>query len=145
MRVMSLAARPNPAPWAVRVARVLLGLIALDHLVFLLAILIDRRADGGHLIPSLVSNGFLLVLSTALVFALPTGHRWARRPATISQCFGITLSALLWPTGTVLVGVVPTVDVISVAVVALLWAPAASREFFAAGPGGRTWSTPETG
>jgi hypothetical protein len=138
------AARPAPAeaprsgpvapPRAVRIARVLLALIALDHLVFLLVIGVDRRADGGHLVPSLVSNGFLLALSLGLVFTLGTGHRWARRPATISQFFGMTLSALLWPAGTALVAVVPAVDLMSVAVVALLWAPAPSRAFFARVP-----------
>lgn len=133
--------RPSP-PAAVQVTRVLLGLVALDHLVFLLVMGVDRRADGGHLVPSLVSNCFLLVLSTALVFALPTGHRWARRPATISQFFGVTLSALLWPAGTALVAVVPTVDVLSVAVIALLWGPRSSRKFFT---DSQQWSGPTSG
>ncbi len=117
-------------PRAVRMARGLLVLIAIYHLAFPLLEGFQTHLAGVRLIQSVAQNSFLLAITTALIWKLPTGHRWALRPATFSQVLTIVTGAILWPAASDLVVTVLVADVLSATIILLLWVPRSARAFF---------------
>jgi uncharacterized membrane protein len=139
-------------PTAVTSARALLALVAVFHLLVPLYTLThlsqlthDIATDhpGGHPASRLATSATvtalavhlpLLALTGFLAVALRSAHPWTRRPATVSQLFGIAFAAASTPPLHALHPLVPLAISLSTAVVVLLWAPAASRSFFASHP-----------
>jgi hypothetical protein len=119
------------APRTIQAARALLMLVVLYHLGFPLLELLQTHAAGVRLAQSIAQNAFLLVLTAVLICKLPTGHRWARRPATFSQILTIVTGALMWPAALDLIVTILAADALSVAIVILLWIPSSTRTFFA--------------
>jgi hypothetical protein len=83
------------------------------------------------MIQSIAQNAVLLMVTALVIWKLPSGRRWVRRPATFSQVFSIVGAILIWPTTPALVSLVIAADVLSAAILILVWAPPASRAFFA--------------
>jgi hypothetical protein len=88
----------------------------------------------------------LLILTAVLIWKLPSGHPWARRPASVSQGFGTIFSVLSSAPLRALQTLIPFVDTIQLTVIVLLWVPRSSRTFVSAvGPGGRKQAECRTG
>jgi hypothetical protein len=121
---------PAPPP-TIQAARGLLVLVALYHVAFPLLELSQTHLAGVRLVQSVGQNAFLLLLAAGLIWKLPTGHRWARRPATFSQVLTIATAALMWPAASDLVATVLAADALSVTIIILLWVPSSTRTFFA--------------
>jgi hypothetical protein len=144
-----VTARP---PRPVTVARILLGVVAVDHVAVPAVSLTHipalraavsvahpaydppaiTRAVDTVLATSLAVHLPLLILTAVLVWKLPTGHPWALRPATVSQALGIVFSGLSSAPLPALHALVPVVDAVQLAVIVMLWAPRTSRAFFSA-------------
>jgi hypothetical protein len=147
-----MTTRTSTVPQAVQAARALLGLIALTHLV--IAAVMSARQDSlraqiaaGHpefdaaevarsahvaVVSGAVFHGLLLVLCVFLGVKLAGGRPWTRRLATVSQLLSVVFGVVSWSSSPMFHAVVPVVAVAQLAVVALLWAPVATRSFFTA-------------
>ena len=117
-------------PRAVQIARGLLVFVAMYHLAFPLLELFQTHLAGAKLIQGVTQNSFLLIVTTVLIWKLPSGHRWALRPATFSQVLTIITGAILWPTASDLIVIVLIADALSVMIIILLWVPSSARTFF---------------
>ena len=134
-----------------QVARLLLGLVAASHVVSVLTPWIGdglqhriaasrpdldatavTHAAHDSLVAAVALHAPLLVVSLALIRALPSGSPWARRPATVSQVLGAVFGVLLWSAPSTVREIVPLVVGTQIAIVVLLWWPTDSRAFFTA-------------
>ena len=76
-------------------------------------------------------HGLLFGLCAVLVWKLPGARPWTRRLTTISQLLSVVFSAVSWSTTPMFHAVIPFIGAAQILIVALLWAPRTSREFFA--------------
>lgn len=140
-----------PAP--VRLARGLLVVVALTHLVVPVVMWLNETALADQIAaarPDLgpaeiatsahialaaagVFHGVLLVLCLVPAAKLATARPWTRRLKTISQLLSVLFSVVSWSSSPMFHAVIPVIGVIQVVTVALLWAPASARGFFASG------------
>ena len=117
-------------PAFVQLARLLLAAVAGGHLVALA--ILQTRSAGGASAGAWVLHLLLALLMVVFIWKLPTGHRWFRRPATMSQVLSIGFSLLLWSSPINYRPLIPVLDVAGLVAVVLLWLPNESRLFFQA-------------
>ncbi|HEY0935100.1 MAG TPA: hypothetical protein VGD91_15310 [Trebonia sp.] len=120
------------------IARSLLALVCLSHLVILVFTLThqEQAVTRGTTIVLAVHIP-LFLLTGFLAFALSSGHPWVLRPATVSQAFGIAFSTVSTPPFDALRPLVPLMIAGGISIIILLWAPPSSRAFFIAHPRSR--------
>lgn len=139
-----------PAP--VQLARELLVLVAVSHLVVPVVMWTDQgtlrsqieRSHSGFsatetattvhsaLIAAGVFHGILLLVCLLLAWKLPAARPWTRRLTTITQLLSVLFSVVSWSSSPMFHQVIPVIDVAEVVIAALLWGPRTARAFFAA-------------
>lgn len=147
---------PTPAhdlPAPVRLARILLALIAISHLVVPVVMwagqssLRDqiasqhREFSAAEVIRSAdvalaAAAGFhavLMVLCAVLAWQLGTARPWTRRLTTVSQLLAIVFSVFSWSSAPMFHPVIPVIGAAQLLTVALLWLPTRAKTFFATG------------
>ncbi|PPK65296.1 hypothetical protein V5P93_003734 [Actinokineospora auranticolor] len=122
-------------PAAVRVARVLLAVVAASHLGMVSVLWANRGSvAGSEVVSGSVFHGFLVLLCAVLVWRLASGRAWTRRMTSMSQVVSAVAMVVTWSSSGMFHGVIPALDVVQLVVVALLWVPRSARAFFS--PGG---------
>lgn len=144
----SIRTRRVPPP--VQYARGLLGLVALSHLIVPIVLWTHRddlretiasqspefgtdeldKAVNAAVGSGVVFHLLLLALCLLLVAKLPSGRPWTRRLAIVSQLLSVLFSFVSWSSSPMFHVVIPIVGMLELALVALLWAPRESKEFF---------------
>ncbi|MGI5232825.1 hypothetical protein [Actinoallomurus sp. CA-142502] len=139
------------APAPVQLARALLVLVAVSHLVTPMVMragqsaLRDqiasqhpdfgaaevRRSADIAVTSGAAFHGLLLVLCVVLAWKLATARPWTRRLATASQLLSVVFSVVSWSSSPMFHAVIPIIGAAQILIVALLWAPRPAREFFA--------------
>jgi hypothetical protein len=150
--------RTSRIPTSVHLARALLAVVAISHLVVAIVLWADEGALRAQIasqhpefgaaelarsadiavVSGAVFHGVLLLLCVLLAAKLATGQPWTRRLTTISQLVSILFSAFSWSSSPMFHAVIPIIGVIQIIIVALLWAPRSAREFFARSASSRT-------
>ena len=145
--------RPQvPAP--VQLARALLAAVAISHLVVPVVMWarqgtlrdqiefqhpdfglaeVARSADVA-VASAAVFHGVLLVLCALLAWKLATARPWTRLLATVSQLLSVVFSVVSWATSPMFHAVIPIIGSTQILIVAMLWAPRRTRDFFAGAP-----------
>lgn len=148
---MDATTRTQSVPKPVQAARALLALVGLGHLV--IAIVMAAREDALRdgiaaqhpdfgaaevarsadiaVVSGAVFHGLLLVLCALLVVKLASGRPWTRRLAIVSQLLSVVFGFVSWSSSPMFHAVIPVVAAAQLAVVALVWVPRPSRDFFA--------------
>lgn len=120
--------RPT-VPTPVQVTRALLFLMILGHLLTVASL--QTQSAAGPSVGAWALHVSLAFLMAVFIWKLPTGHRWVRRPTTMSQVLSIGFSFLLWSSSINYRPLIPVQAIIGGIAVALLWIPHSSRQFFA--------------
>jgi hypothetical protein len=77
-----------------------------------------------------VFHAVVVALCVLIIARLHSGRPWVRRLLTVSQLLSVMFSVVSWSSSTMFHAVIPPLDVLQLAAVALAWFPLASREFF---------------
>lgn len=126
-------------PRPVQVARGLLTVVALGHVVIPVAIGFGSgfgfggtaRSDGA-VAGAAAIHVPLLALTLFLASRLASGRPWTRRMTTVSQLLSLAFGVVLWSSPTTCAPLVPVLGAVQLAIVALLWRGPTARRFFAA-------------
>lgn len=137
-------------PRSVQLARALLVVVAISHLVIPVVMIVDRSALGDQitrqhpefsagivtkavdiaLTSAVVFHGLVLILCIFLIWKLTSARSWIRRLTTLSQLLAVVFSVVSWSSSTMFHPVVLVLDAIQLVVVILLWTRP-SQAFFA--------------
>jgi hypothetical protein len=155
---MTTISTDRRVPVVVQVARLLLVLVALSHLVVPIVMAagegalrdliatqhpafgsaeLARSADIA-VVSGAVFHGVLLLVCLLPAAKLAGARPWTRRLTTVSQLLSVVFSVFSWSSSPMFHAVIPVVGVLQVAVVALLWVPGPARRFFTRQPRSRS-------